>query len=210
MKIFGIILDDGHGISTPGKRSPVFQEDTEINGVLFREGTVFTENIFNKWVVYFLKEQLKDAGVVVKETATEAVDVPLKERMIRENRFYDEFKKDGVTSLFLSIHANAHQPYHDLTWNNATGIETFYYPGSRTGKKLATCIQNASYSLALLDRGIKRAKYYVLKKSKSVAILYEGGFMTNKKELGLLASGKFQDDTAKAIVNGLMEYMLPF
>lgn len=210
MKKFGIILDDGHGISTPGKRSPIFQEDTVINGMIFIEGTVFTENIFNRWVIHYLKQQLKDVTPLVKETAPELGDVPLKERMIRENKFYEEFKKDGVTSLFISIHANAYQPSRDLKWNNAQGIETFHYPGSRSGKKLATCIQNASYPLGLLDRGVKRANYYVLRKSKSIAALYEGGFMTNKQELGLLASPKFQEDTAKAIANGISEFMLPF
>ena len=210
MKKFGIILDDGHGISTPGKRSPVFQEDTEINGLYFREGEVFIENSFNREVVNYLKKELKDLVPFIKETSPELEDVSLKERMIRENAFYEEFRNMGVTSLFISIHANAHQPTHDLTWNNAQGIETFHYNRSVAGKKLATCIQKSTSSLGLRDRGVKQANYYVLRKSKSIAILYEGGFMTNRHDLGLLASIKFVKETAKAIASGLIEYMLPF
>jgi N-acetylmuramoyl-L-alanine amidase len=212
MKKYGIILDDGHGIDTPGKRSPIFQEDTEINGILFKEGECFVENKFNLAVVKILKRELENV-YEVRESAPSILDVPLKQRMVNEAKYYEEFKKMGLTSLFISIHANAHQPINaktgvsDLTWNNAQGIETFHYTGSRLGKELATFIQRATSDLGPRDRGVKSSNYYVLRKSKSIAVLYEGGFMTNKQELGLLADPKFQEKTAQAIIQGIRQFI---
>jgi N-acetylmuramoyl-L-alanine amidase len=54
---------------------------------------------------------------------------------------------------------------------------------------------------------VKSSNYYVLRKSKSIAVLYEGGFMTNKQELGLLADPKFQEKTAQAIIQGIRQFI---
>ena len=43
-----IILDDGHGINTPGKRSPLFENIPYIPGIVFSPGDFFRENEFNE------------------------------------------------------------------------------------------------------------------------------------------------------------------
>ena len=50
-----VILDDGHGVNTPGKRSPLFEELTRINGRLFCPGDFFKENEFKKMKQHILK-----------------------------------------------------------------------------------------------------------------------------------------------------------
>ena len=55
-----IALDDGHGMNTPGKRTPPLTKDLYIDGKLVRKkGEVIKENEFNRAVVKYLAEALK-------------------------------------------------------------------------------------------------------------------------------------------------------
>jgi N-acetylmuramoyl-L-alanine amidase len=56
------------------------------------------------------------------------------------------------------------------------------------------------------DRGLKRARYVVLRDVSVPAILVEGGFMSNPAEAKKVYDSAFRKKTAQAIVNGILNY----
>ncbi|EQC44218.1 N-acetylmuramoyl-L-alanine amidase [Bacteriovorax sp. Seq25_V] len=57
------------------------------------------------------------------------------------------------------------------------------------------------------DRGLKPGMFYVLALSKRPAILIEVGFLTNENEAKLTISGKFQDQFAKSVADGILAFL---
>jgi N-acetylmuramoyl-L-alanine amidase len=177
---YKIGIDDGHGYETAGKRTP--------------DG--YRENLFNEKVKKFLINELKRNGFSYVDCSPMTSDNSLQDRCNRAN--------NNKVDIFISIHANA---YGEGGWNSADGIETYYYPGSSSGKKLATLIQTELLKGTKQDnRGVKSANFYVLRNTKMVAVLVEAAFMTNKREAELLKSSAFQKETAQDICRGVCKY----
>jgi N-acetylmuramoyl-L-alanine amidase len=177
---YKIGIDDGHGYETAGKRTP--------------DG--YRENYFNEKVKKFLIPELKRNGFSYVDCSPMTSDNSLQDRCNRAN--------NANVNIFVSIHANA---YGEGNWNSADGVETYYYPGSSSGKKLATLVQNELLKGTKQDnRGVKSADFYVLRKTTMTAILVEAAFMTNKKEADLLKKESFQKETAKDICRGICKY----
>lgn len=185
-----ICIDAGHGINTPGKRTP-----------LFKDGTFMKEFQFNVKVAgYLADELLKYKNVEVFFThdhPTGKRDVPLAERTNKANNL----KAD----LFVSLHANA---YGDgKSFNSAQGTSTFIYnTAPKATLNIASTIhEELVKSLGRNNRGLKRANFHVLRETKMSAVLIEHAFMTNLVEAGLLKSDSFRKvsalATARAIAN---------
>lgn len=127
--------------------------------------------------------------------------------MLRENDYYvsptskaDMANKAGV-DIFVSIHINGHE---DPT---ANGIETFHFPTSPLGKKLAGFVQSKLIqNLGWANRGVKTARFTVLSETSMPAILPEIGFITNDKQCRELQKRETQIKAANAIVNGILLY----
>jgi hypothetical protein len=62
--------------------------------------------------------------------------------------------------------------------------------------------------LAEFDRGIKRARFAVLRRTRVPAILVEGGFLTERDEGRLIADSKWRAKYAQAIATGIDNYKL--
>lgn len=102
-------------------------------------------------------------------------------------------------SIFVSIHYN-------FTWKrNVSGLETFYC--SPASKPLAVAVQRGMLSrVKSVNRGVKYARYYVIRHSKNPAILVEGGFVSNSRERGRTKEGWYREAIANGIVDGIVEY----
>lgn len=102
--------------------------------------------------------------------------------------------------VFVSIHTNAHN-------SNAQGVETFSFPNSSRGRKLAKDIHNevANAKLYTKNRGLKTANFAVLRQSRMPAALIETAFITNKADSKLLKNK--QNDFATAIAKGTLKYL---
>ncbi len=102
---------------------------------------------------------------------------------------------------FVSIHTNA------FTQSSAKGVETFSYPGSKNGRKLAKSIQDNIINKKIYtnNRGIKTDNFAVLRETKMPAALTEMAFITNKADARLLKTK--QDDFAVAIAKGILSYL---
>ena len=176
-----IILDAGHGYSTPGKRGPDGMREYE----------------FNRAVASLAKEMLgKYQNTEVFFAHSDERDVPLAERTSLANT--------QNADCYVSIHANA---YGTGEWNSAGGIETYVYPSKpREALALAQKIQrNLISSTGLRDRGVKTADFHVLRETKMTAVLVECGFMTNKEEASLLRTPIYRKRCAQAIAKAIAE-----
>ncbi|MBN1405472.1 MAG: N-acetylmuramoyl-L-alanine amidase [Candidatus Omnitrophica bacterium] len=73
--------------------------------------------------------------------------------------------------------------------------------------ELAECISEImSKNLKVKNRGVKAAKFYVLKGAKMPSVLVEVGFLSNKKEADKLKDKYYQDKIAMAIADGILLY----
>ena len=61
-------------------------------------------------------------------------------------------------------------------------------------------------SLAMGDRGVKTARFYVLKHTNIPAVLVESGYISNKYEELKLKDPEFLDRLAESVAQGILRY----
>lgn len=191
---YSIVGGDGHGDETPGKRT-----------AKFADGSFIHENEFNKAVLNKIDKIAQQQGFKFYQVAAEDEDVLLGERIARENYIYDRLPvEDRDKIVFISIHYNALNGVFD---NKSGGIETYSYPGSKNGLKLAMAVhKEVIKGTKQVDRGTKTSKFFVLRYTKSPAILIEFGFMDKHAEAILMRNEEFQTECAIEVVRGICKY----
>lgn len=110
--------------------------------------------------------------------------------------------------IFVSIHCNADPDEDHPDMPEAKGSEIWIYPGSKKGMRLATSIMNhiEDEFPGRKFRGIKEAKFTVLKRTKMPSVLCEVGFIDTEESLE-----RFEDDAvlykiAKVLYSGVKDY----
>ena len=177
-----IALDAGHGMNTPGKRTPAGEREWAFNDIVIR------------WVIHNLKSY-EGVEVLRLDDPTGRRDVPLKERTDKANAW----KADSL----VSIHHNAFLG----KWGNHTGTETFIFPDSAQGMKLAQAVHPELVKrFKLKDRGIKEQSFHMLRESNMPAILTEGGYMDSNIDIVALRSEDRLRAQADGITAGLVKY----
>ncbi len=111
-------------------------------------------------------------------------------------------KADGLNAdLFVSIHANS----MPANRTDISGLETYYY---ESGRRLAWTIHNTVLRrMNIRDRRVRRARFYVLRKSSMPSVLVEVGFVTGREDAPRLASSAYRDQMAAAIASGILQYI---
>jgi len=189
-------LDAGHGCDTPGKRSPKFED-----------GSQLMEWEFNRAIVQGIIKELKKLDIEYFEVTPEDIDIPLKKRCDRVNKYQPKRKK-----VLISIHANAHGNGKEFT--DASGWEVFTTKGVTKSDAIAEVVaKNAKKTLKdmkmrfdITDGDLdKEADFYIIKGVSCPAILTENGFMTNKKEAKLMMSEDFRKKIIKVHVDSIVE-----
>jgi N-acetylmuramoyl-L-alanine amidase len=103
--------------------------------------------------------------------------------------------------VFVSIHANS----AGLDRPDVNGLETYYYD---TGLSLARIVHSSILrSVNVKDRGVRKARFYVLRKSSMPSILVETGYMTGRQDIARLRSTWYQNQMAEAIANGILQFL---
>ena len=179
-----IAYDAGHGINTPGKRSP----DGE------REWT------FNNHVVLGFQAELlryKDVELLRTDDSTGRTDVSLKSRTDKANNWKADY--------YISFHHNA----NTSKWGAWTGVETFTYTGVQTkSTALAKALHPALVKgYGLRDRGIKQANFHIVRETKMPAILLEGGFMDSTTDIRVLRNSNKLERAGKLIAQALASHL---
>ncbi len=135
---------------------------------------------------------LKSKGYKYAITRTDDTYIGLQERC--------DFTDAENPEIFVSIHVNsavATEPY---------GIETHYY--HENSKELAEVIQKHLINdIDTKDRGVIKSKFYVINHTEVPAVLVETGFISNPDERADLITEKRKQATAKAIAEGIIEYL---
>ena len=192
-----ILLDAGHGIDTPGKRSP--------------DGA-FREYLWNREVADLVCEDLGldgyDAGLVVTETN----DISLKTRVNRVNAVCNEIGTENV--ILISIHSNA--AGNGMNWMNATGWSCYTTKDETKSDRLAECLYD-SFVRSFPDKKIRKdmqdgdrdweENFYIIQKSKCPAVLIENFFYDNKEECQWLQQDAVKVRIAMAIEEGIKSYV---
>ncbi len=193
------LFDNGHGgmvgqkYLTKGKRSPEV-----IPGLGIYEGE------FNRDIVKRVVGRLRFKGIYAFDIVPEAKNVKLRERVERANAYMSDTIAgllNNPSCRLISIHANADG--RDGEWTAAEGMTIFHYPGSKKGEALAKKAEMVFYhaDLGMWNRGIKTARFAMLRRTRMPAILVEHGFMTNRGDARKLASDKFRSQVAEAYVD---------
>lgn len=193
-KVIRIIVDAGHGgealgcYVTPGKRSP---EPPPV-GVY--------EGVLNRWFARKFCEVAKAKGHEAVNLVGDAViDISLKDRCKTEALFANK------NSVFISFHNNA---LGNIWQDQATGPRVLYK--SNKARKLAVKVAQELSAKAVAIKGwrsiYRQRKYlYVLKKTKSPALLIELSFMDNKEDVAYFQANvnDYIDSILKGLENGL-------
>ncbi len=138
-----------------------------------------------------LRQRLANAGLRTVMTRSRDVFVTLDRRVGIANA--------QRRAVFVSIHFNSARR------TGANGIETFY--GSPRAKRLARLIQrNAMRTTSGENRGIKRASFYVLRRSRMPAVLIECGFLTNPRDARRASSSEYRERLARQIARAIIEF----
>ena len=194
-----VVLDPGHGGGDRGTR-----------------GANSIEKQMTLDVAKRVERDLEASGVNVVLTRTSDRTLSLEDRV--------DFAGAKNADLFVSIHFNS--------GGSADGIETYCLPpagvastadalsrstsrdgtapGNRSDERnvwLAHCVHvSALRATGANDRGVRRARFYVLRYADCPAILIEGGFLTNRAEEQRILSAEYRERLAKAIADGILTY----
>jgi len=196
-----VVLDPGHGGRDKGAI-----------------GTYQYEKNFALDLARRVRDRLVKAGVKVALTRNADEFVELHDRAAFANRI--------PRSIFVSIHFNTG------TNRAANGFEIFSItprgapsteaedmslrdlvkePGNAHDEVsflLAKSIYHAMHGrLQMADRGMKRARFAVLRLTASPSVLVEGGFLINPQDARRIASPKWRDTLAGAIADGILAYI---
>ena len=176
-----VAIDPGHGGRDPGA--------VGIGG-LQEKNVVFP-------VSTRVAQLLREAGVDVVMTRVDDRTLDLEPRVNIAN--------NANATIFLSIHANA----ISLSRPDVNGVETYYY--SENGRQLASIIHaNVQPASGLGNRGVKQARFYVLRNTAMPAALLELGFLTGSEDIVRLRDPAWQERMAQAIAQGLLQYLEPY
>ena len=139
-------------------------------------------------------ELLESQGVVVVMTRREDVAVDLQTRA--------DIANQAGSNLFVSIHANS----ISLSRPDVNGIESYY--ASESGRRLAATLQASMLAATgMRDRGVKQARFYVLRQTTMPAALVETGFVTGAQDAPRLADPAWRETMAQAIARGILQYL---
>ncbi len=196
-KITTVMLDPGHG-----------KKDTGAIGSRSKEKDIVLQ------IARRLRTRLLRAGYKVVMTRNRDVFLSLKERTDLCRRI----KPD----IFISIHCNS------AASKTARGLETYCLTPAgessfasnkpQAAKELGNVTDKANARLAYEvqknvlattganDRGVKHARFFVLKNIQCPGVLIETGFISNLSEERLLISPAYQEKIAAGIANAIAAF----
>ena len=188
-----VLLDAGHGKETPGKRSPVW-----------KDGTQLFEWEFNRDIVDKIHQYLVAASISSIKLINTDEDVSLSERTSWINTLYKEYKDRYFVYLF-SIHGNAFDS------PKTHGIEAFTSVGNTTADVIADITLKELESLGWYMRYNNKTKlnkdynYWILKNTHCPSVLTENGFYTNEEECKKMLDPYWKNKIALCHVSAIIK-----
>ena len=196
-----VVLDPGHGGKDAGARSPYEYEKNFALDVARR-----------------VRNELQKAGVRVVLTRNSDSFVELADRAGVANRLKN--------TIFVSIHFNAADANQaangfEIYCVTPRGAPSTAYEQIHTRDMVeengnehdihSFALANAIYhsmqgKMEMFDRGVKRARFAVIRLAGVPSVLIEGGFLTSPSDARKVASKPWRDNYAASIARGILEY----
>lgn len=190
-----ILVDNGHGVETPGKRSP--------------DGS-FREYSWTREVARMVCDILQAEGYNARLLVPEDRDVSLTERCSRANKF------DKKKSILVSIHNNASGD--GRKWMKARGWSIYTTRGITDADRLAESIWKAanrefrtplkvrSYTNQPLGHDYEE-NFYILLHTYMPAVLVENFFQDNQEDVAYLRTVGAKAACTEVIVEGVKDFL---
>ena len=201
-----ILIDNGHGIQTKGKRSP--------DGTLLEYA--YTRELARQ-IVKILKSRGYDSELLVPEDD----DIPLLERVRRINEICLTYEPSCPAPtghpdvILISLHLNA--AGDGTKWMNATGWSCYTCKGQTESDRLADSLYKAAEQI--LENQVIRTDYardgdpdweenfYILRHTLCPAVLTENFFMDKLSDRDYLQSEVGKQAIVDTHVEGIAEYL---
>jgi N-acetylmuramoyl-L-alanine amidase len=200
-----VVIDPGHGGADHGTHGRASFEKTMTLDVAKR-----------------VEHDLAGSGLRVILTRTTDETVPLEDRV--------EFAQSKGADVYVSIHFNSGgsaEGIETYCTSPAGMSSTANFNGNGSDRDigggdlsavtnnrfdlqnvwLAHCVQKSALrATGALDRGVRRARFWVLRYTSCPAVLIEGGFLTNPSEEQRILRADYRETLAKAIADGILAY----
>ncbi len=195
-----VVLDPGHG-----------GDDSGTSGRWGNEKTYALD------VALTARENLLRAGFKVEMTRSKDDEVSLEDRVAFANRFGN--------AVFISIHFNsadsgsgvesyalapAGVPSNNSTEEHPGVVDPKWCEGNKQDPAniaLAAAVHGSILSkVSVFDRGVRHARFHVLREVKIPAVLVEAGFLNDRAEGAHIATASYRQKLGQAIAAAVMSY----
>lgn len=188
-----VLIDNGHGVQTPGKRSPVWPD-----------GSQLLEWSYTRMIARSVVAGLKAKGIAAELLVPEDDDISLSDRCRRVNKVATAIGRKNC--LLVSIHVNACN-------GKARGWEVHTYTGQSISDTYATIFHEEAKKL-LSDNTSMRgdwsdkdpdwdSNFAMLRDTQCPSVLTENCFMDNKVDCDYLLSQQGQFEIVALHVNAI-------
>ena len=217
-----VLIDNGHGVDTPGKCSP------DASNGLIHSPYYFREYAYTREIACGLADLLTFSGITAFLLVKEKEDISLKERTNRIKAYCRKYGAENI--IVVSIHVNAAKS--DRQWHDARGWCCFTSPGKTASDDLATCLYNAAEE-ELVKRTYghpygntfgpgkqkpirsdwsdgdpdQEAKFWMLTQHPATAILSENMFQDTKTDVAWLKSDEGKGAIMNLHLEGILNYI---
>ena len=176
-----IVVDPGHGGSEKGAIGCLGNKEKDINLKIAQE----------------LKEMLCLMGATVVMTRECDGNISLDDRV--------KLARDNCSNIFVSIHLNS-IPDIKFDVHKHKGTSVYYY--NQNSKELAKTVQKSVIEkLGTRNDGVKTASFAVTRPTEYIGILVEVAYMIHPNDSVLYTRDDFPRETAKAIADGILNYI---
>jgi N-acetylmuramoyl-L-alanine amidase len=190
-----VLIDNGHGKETKGKRSP--------DGKLL-------EYAWTREVARMLVARLVDNGIEAQLVTPEDEDVKLAMRVARINAIC---KARGASNvLVISLHNNAATTTG--AWGSARGFIPFVSTNAGiSSRRLARLLYDAAVAHGLKgnrwmpSQGYQTKSLAICRDTKCAAVLTENLFMDNREDCAYLLTAEGKDNIVQAHVEAIQRYI---
>jgi|GEM_PF-851883 len=198
-RIQTVVIDPGHGGMDTGA--------TDRHGILEKEIVLD--------IARRVRSKLEACGIDVRLTRSKDQELQLQERIDLARKF--------TADILVSVHLNS------ASNGDARGVETYALPGegfpstSSTRGAYSRCVGNhhdaantllayyvhrgVLFQTGAQDRGLKRARFELLRDAPCPAALIECGFVSNRTEAALLMDSAYRDAIAEGITRGILTFI---
>ena len=180
LKCIKIVIDAGHGGYELGAIGCCGDNEKDINLAIAKD----------------LKKELEKRGANIIMTREKDIRVSLSSRV--------ELAKDKEALLLISIHANALPDKKDPNQHRGTSI---YYYHPQAQPLAENILKEMINQVGTKNDNVRQGSLALVRPTANVSVLIEVAYMINPDDTALLIDKKFQQDCARAVADGIENYL---